>query len=74
VDKQLYEKEDVLSQIIGQIEDSDAIVAVTTGKNPNVFSRWFKSHEGELPVPFSRSYVLINLTFFDIVNSVSGPI
>ena len=37
VDKQLYEKEDVLSQIIGQIEDADAIVAVMTGKSPNVF-------------------------------------
>ena len=37
VDKQLYEEEDVLNRIIGQIEDADAIVAVMTGKSPNVF-------------------------------------
>lgn len=37
VDKQLYEEQDVLTRIIGQIEDADAIVAVMTGKSPNVF-------------------------------------
>jgi len=36
VDEQLHE-EDILNRIIGQIERADAIVAVMTGKSPNVF-------------------------------------
>jgi nucleoside 2-deoxyribosyltransferase len=36
VDEQFHEQ-DILNQIITQIEQSDAIVAVMTGKSPNVF-------------------------------------